>query len=497
MEKENEKKTKKTKTSKIILKVLLVFFIVVTVMSIISMITITGFRFYKYGEQGISEMVMAFLVIVFVLITNKGYIFTEKKESFKKTFIQDIPMVIITICMLIASIVSLNKVPNVNVVINLFIFCIFIGIFEEVLFRGWLQNQFIEKFGNTRKKVLLSIFLSAIIFGSFHSTNVIVGQGVLMTIMQVIQTIGMGVYWGSIYYKSKNIWNVICLHGIYDFSIMLANANYLKDPSTGNASQYILTVNIFSSVLLMLIYIISSFLILRKSKIKNLLQEDVEMLDEEIERENKTSKELIACLVLVFVVFFAIGFIPQNKLSGYEEYNIIYEYKEKNINKFTTSYFHKEEFEMNYTDAYKFKVYYSEDLSQLIVENINTKDKINLVAEKSSNNIISNVSLYGEVIENDDNFIIAYFDDISNQNGADSKVYYIKIPKNSISNDKEFLENLKKSIKIFDLPKIDQIGYLTTEDSKYKYTLIYSTVYDKFIIDENDDIYVLTNNVTN
>lgn len=495
MEKDSKKEIKEEKMPKIFIKILISFILVVTAISMVSTSAITGFSYYKYGEQCITEMIMALLAIILVLATNKGYIFTDKKESLKKTIILDIPIIIITICMLIASITSLNKVPDPSVVINIFILCILIGIFEEVLFRGWVQNKFIEKFGNTRKEVILSIFLSAIIFGVFHSTNLMAGQGTLMTIMQVIQTIGVGVYLGSVYYRSKNIWNVILLHGMYDFSVMLANANYLKDPSTGNASGAVLIVNICLSIILMLIYVISALLILRKSKIKHLIKEDIEMSEEEVERENKTSKELTACLVLVFIVFFVVGFIPQNALSGYEEYNISYEYKERNIDKFITSYYHNEEFEMNYTDAYKFRIYYSEDSSQLVVENTNTNDKINLSVEKNNINFMNNVLLDGEVIENDDNFIISYYDYMSNQMGASSKVYYIRIPKSSISNDKVFLDNLQKSIKVFDVPKIDQLGYLTMEDSEYKYTLIHSTAYDKFIIDENDEIYVISSNL--
>lgn len=493
MEKNIKKEIKEEKITKIFTKIFVSFILIFSIISLASNLFISNFKGYKYGEQCIAEMIMALLVIILLLITNKGYIFTEKKESFKKTIVLDIPIIIITLLMLIVSVISLKKVPDFSIVINMFLLCIFIGIFEEILFRGYIQNQFIEKYGYTRKKVIISILLSAFIFGTFHSINILAGQGNLMTIMQVIQTIGAGIYLGSLYYRTKNIWNIILLHGLYDFSVMLANANYLKDPISGNASGTILILNICVSIIFILIYVISSILILRKSKIKHLIKDNTEMSDEEIKRENKLSKELSICLIVVFAIFFIIGFIPENAFPEYKDYHITYDYKEKKVNNFILSYFYNEDFEMNYKDNYKFKVYYSEDLKQLIVENMSTNYKTYL-SISNNNSIMNTVVLDGEVIENKDNFIIAFFDYASNEMGTSSKIYYIRIPKSSISNNNEFLDDLEKSIKVFDVPKIDMLGYLTMEDSEYKYPAIRTTAYDKFIIDENDELYVISNN---
>ena len=109
-------------------------------------------------------------------------------------------------------------------IINLIVGCFFVGVAEEFLCRGWLLNEFLERFGDTKKGVWYSIFVSGIIFGLIHLGNIYsMGQSVPQTIIQVISAAGTGIVFGLIYYKTKNIWSVVVLHGLWDFSIFLSD----------------------------------------------------------------------------------------------------------------------------------------------------------------------------------------------------------------------------------------------------------------------------------
>ena len=44
-------------------------------------------------------------------------------------------------------------------------------------------------------------------------------QTLFETIMQVLQTTSVGILLGAIYFRTKNIWSVVALHGFYDFAI--------------------------------------------------------------------------------------------------------------------------------------------------------------------------------------------------------------------------------------------------------------------------------------
>ena len=98
---------------------------------------------------------------------------------------------------LIGSLSSLNGF-NLGNFINLLFLTIFIGIAEEFLCRGWLQNEFIERYGDTKRHIILSILFSSLIFGLIHLTNLMAGQDLLTTIIQVIQATSVGLLLGSI-----------------------------------------------------------------------------------------------------------------------------------------------------------------------------------------------------------------------------------------------------------------------------------------------------------
>ena len=68
------------------------------------------------------------------------------------------------------------------------------------------------------------------------------------------------------------------------------------------------------------------------------------------------------------------------------------------------------------------------------------------------------------------------------------KVYYQKIIK-SMLNNKDILKQVESSFKSFDVPELDMMGYLT--DQKNKYPLLKSSLDELFIIDENDNIYLV------
>ena len=62
-----------------------------------------------------------------------------------------------------------------------------------------------------------------------HITNLFATpQGFVDTLMQILQALASGFLFGSIYYRTKNIWTLAFLHGFFDFSLMLAEVNTLK-----------------------------------------------------------------------------------------------------------------------------------------------------------------------------------------------------------------------------------------------------------------------------
>lgn len=187
----------------------------------IASIIYSSLLYGKYNTLFISELVLLIITFIILIIRKKLYIFKEKKEKFIPSIKKGMPILVIAIIVLISNFLMLGD-KNIDVANlgSLIFLAITVGLAEELLFRGWLQNEITEKFSNNRKEIILSIIASGCIFGLFHSVNVLSGQDIFTTLMQIIQTSAIGILLGSIYFVTKNISSVIFLHSFYDFAVL-------------------------------------------------------------------------------------------------------------------------------------------------------------------------------------------------------------------------------------------------------------------------------------
>lgn len=488
---------KKQSLTVFFIKMLAIFLLVQTFTTIIPSILAGSILNYKYGTEFIIESIWALVVLIIMLLSKNSYVFTEKKENFFKAIKLGLPMLGISILCFIGNLSSLIE-TELPVIINLVLFCLSIGIAEEFLCRGWIQNEFIERFASTRKQVIYSIILSALLFGGMHITNALYGQSLFDTLIQIAQATSVGVLLGAIYYRTKNIWSVVFLHGFYDFALMLGSANVIKECTSLTPSTPVALYSIFTSILIIAFYILSSIILLKKSKINEVLEKQEELTEQDLNKENKFIKKIKIALVIVIVVFF----MPTHTLiKDYDKYEVCYEFEEKELINYQTHYHNYDKFDIKYvretleylkcidyttgcveqpitkTETFNFEFILTEE-EKLLIRNTLTQDEITLEYE--------NIYEY-ELIENKDNYIL-----IIHTYDTESIVYYSDyFNKEALSNDKEYLNDLKDSFIKYDVPSIDQIGYITLKDDDHKYPYMISDLYDKFIIDENKKLYVL------
>ena len=246
------------------IEMLFVAFTVLLITDVIPVL-LTGSLFKnKYGYEFIAELLMLYIIVIVLFLYRNSYVFTQKKEKFIKGVKSGGALLIIG---LIIFVQNLSRIPYIGVgtLINLFLYCIAIGMAEEFLCRGWIQNEFIERFGKDKKGVYESIILSAFIFGVMHFTNLLVGQTALETFLQVIQATSSGFLFGAIYYKTGNIWSTVFLHSFYDFAIMLGEAEYARECTTlANPSLALTLYGYFSSLLIIALYTLSGIKLLNK-----------------------------------------------------------------------------------------------------------------------------------------------------------------------------------------------------------------------------------------
>lgn len=121
----------------------------------------------------------------------------------------------------ITSYTSLDKnsisFPGIEKIILFTLVMLFVGIFEEVLCRGIILNNMLNKWGYTKAGIIKSVLLSSLIFGLGHLANLFGYSTPIRTLTQVIYTSLNGILFASVYLRCKNIWAVAILHAGYDW----------------------------------------------------------------------------------------------------------------------------------------------------------------------------------------------------------------------------------------------------------------------------------------
>ncbi|WP_203619557.1 CPBP family intramembrane glutamic endopeptidase [Apilactobacillus nanyangensis] len=129
---------------------------------------------------------------------------------------------------------------------------------EEIMFRGIIL-AFVLKL-MTRKstdqwRIILSLVISALIFGGFHYIN-LSSQSFSFTSLQVVNAAALGMILGAVYIKSGTIIVPMALHFIYDFLVTLVKGMSATNYTSVQSMQWVglsVYVVIYSAVALSII----------------------------------------------------------------------------------------------------------------------------------------------------------------------------------------------------------------------------------------------------
>lgn len=166
-------------------------------------------------------------------------------------------------------------VPNwASSLIGAIVLAIFVGIFEEGLFRVISIGAFLKLFGNDKKGVFWAILISSIIFGFVHNTGFLwsgaaIGLSeVIQMVLKTIQTGMLGFLLGAIYLKTKSIWGVALIHALNDLVLFvpgfLFGATGLRDYVQIGTSETIAIIGYLVFIVLYIPVIVSALKIMKE-----------------------------------------------------------------------------------------------------------------------------------------------------------------------------------------------------------------------------------------
>ena len=98
-----------------------------------------------------------------------------------------------------------------KVLVEGIIYYVGVALIEELYVRGLLLNLIEKIFSMSKYKTVIAVVLSSLIFGFGHIFGTL-GQPLPVIVSKVVWTIGMGIFLGMVYKKTKNLWLPVLFH---------------------------------------------------------------------------------------------------------------------------------------------------------------------------------------------------------------------------------------------------------------------------------------------
>ena len=423
---------------------------------------------FPQGFLAISEMVLAALVLILVLIFGNSYIFSQKRSSVFEGLFYGLFFVIMAFILFLANSGAISAgLPVLNILIGAF----FVGITEEFFCRGWFLNEFLERYGDTKKGVLYSIWVSALLFGLMHLGNFFNGQDLATTIIQIINAAALGVCFGAIYYKTKNIWSVVILHAAWDFVLFLGDLAPVTE-----LSPVIASVSIGQLIFTVLSSCAAIF------SVKPLLKD----FDKKQSSGTIIGHSLGAVtLYIIFIIFSAnfSGGLSQTEVYKFtnikmDNYAVLRDnYTEYHINESKNNDLVSDFLNTRTVENYKFKLYMDDDVLTFVNETTNYS--IDLQAESLEDYII---------VKTEDGYVIGYEDFIDK---ANHYLYYKFVSNSDLSNEDDFLNQMEMEFKKYLLPEDMELLAITDGNSNKTYLAAQSDDYGYYVLEKEDSMSIL------
>lgn len=144
-----------------------------------------------------------------------------------------------------------------------------VGIREECIFRGIVQNVLAKKYANSTKGIWLVAILGGLIFGLGHLQNLFAGVQPLAVFAQVISTSASGIFYSALYLRSGSLWALIFIHALTD-TASLSRTVFFAGLSDVDAVNEQLTLS-WGVLFLCVVSIALTAFLLRPSKTRQIL----------------------------------------------------------------------------------------------------------------------------------------------------------------------------------------------------------------------------------
>lgn len=135
----------------------------------------------------------------------------------------------------------LNYTPTLwKVLMEGIVYYIGVGLIEEFFCRGLLQNAIKNLMFPRKHSELIAVLITSCVFGAGHIFGMI-GMPVILIACKLTWAVGLGIYLGAVYAKTKNLWLVSLFHFVIDICGLPFCFSTQKIYPTGSAIMILIT----------------------------------------------------------------------------------------------------------------------------------------------------------------------------------------------------------------------------------------------------------------
>ena len=145
---------------------------------------------------------------------------------------------------------------------------IFVGVREEVIFRGIATDLVARKYANSTKGVYLTVFGTSFLFGALHMQNLLADNaGVISVVTQSIMAWSIGSVFCAIYMRGGSIWGLALLHALFDAMLLFRSRFTTVVIEKAGPTSFDLTQLVICAVMFAL-----ALFLLRKKKMAGVIE---------------------------------------------------------------------------------------------------------------------------------------------------------------------------------------------------------------------------------
>ncbi len=167
------------------------------------------------------ELIMTIIALFIYFKYFKNDVRKFKTKNPNKIFIAAFIVMVINILVMLYNFLntSVFEGKDITIILSIIFATLFVGISEELIFRGIVLPAFLE--GSSRVKAIL---FSSFLFAIFHGVNILGGVTLGGALIQIANSMLMGLTFTCLILEMGRIWPIIIFHFLYD--CILINAGY-------------------------------------------------------------------------------------------------------------------------------------------------------------------------------------------------------------------------------------------------------------------------------